>query len=383
MMLYPCLSALFVSFVLSSSTAEAQARVVEGRVTRPGANGRPVGVARQWVVLHRVGMAGGAPLDSTLTARDGRYRISYPADTTDPDALYFVSARFDGIAYFSPPLRGERISGGDGDVVVYETTADVSTLTVQGRHLVVSAPRNGRREIAEIFELENSGTETIVARDSASPIWWTALPARAESASVAPSGDISAGAVSFAVEGRAELYAPISPGVRQVALTYLLDADGFPLSVPLQRKAALLEVLLEEPRSSVEGARLSEVAPATIEGRQFRRYLAQDAQANAVMQVSAPEPIQQTRRGLAWLGAGTAIAMLLAAGFWFGRRAGGIQAVNGDRFSESESERLVAQIATLDAQFERAPSDRSAYEAQRAELKSALMRALAAEKEPA
>ena len=375
-----CLSVLFVLFVMGSSIAEAQTRLVEGRVTRPSERGRPVGVAKQWVVLHRVATSGGAPLDSAQTGRDGRYRITYVADTRDPDALYFVSSRYAGIAYFSPPLRNPRVSGGDADVIVYETTTDASKLIIQGRHLVVSAPRAGRREIAEIFELENPGTRTLVAADSATPVWWTAIPAQAESASIAP-GDVSAGAVTFRT-GRAELFAPISPGVRQVALTYLLDEDDLPLSVPLHRKAALLEVLLEEPRASVEGAKLTEVAPATIEGRQFRRFLAQDAAANAVMRVTAPEPVRKTRRGLLWLGIGTAVAMLIAAALWFRRNRGGIQPLSTRRHRESESERLIAEIAALDARFERTPSDRASYDARRAELKSQLARALAAEKEP-
>jgi hypothetical protein len=378
MMRYSCVSVLFVLFVLSSSTTEAQNRVVEGRVTHPSASGRPVGVAKQWVVLHRVATSGGAPLDSTQTARDGRYRIRYVADTTDPDALYFVSSRYAGIAYFSPPLRGAQVRGGDADVIVYETTTDASKLGVQGRHLVVSAPRGGRREVAEIFELENPGTHTLVARDSTTPIWWTPIPAQAESASVAP-GDVSAGAVTFK-PGRAELYAPMSPGVRQVALTYLLDADAFPLAVPMHRKASLVEVLLEEPRASVDGAKLTEVAPATIEGRQFRRFLAQDAEGNAVMRVTAPEPVQKTRRGLAWLGVGTAVAMLLAIVLWLRRDRKGGRAVSGQR--ESESEQLIAQIAALDAGFERTRSDRASYDAKRAELKAQLARALAAEKQP-
>jgi hypothetical protein len=371
--------ALFASFAWISS-AQAQSRVVEGRVTRPSDSGRPVGVARQWVVLHRVGTSGGAPVDSVQTGRDGRYRISYRADAADPDALYFVSSRYAGIAYFSPPLRSPRVAGGDADVIVYQTSTDASALAVQGRHVVVSAPRGGGREVAEIFELQNPGTSTIIARDSVTPIWWTALPVGAESVSVAPTGDISASAVVFK-PGRAELYAPISPGVRQVALTYLLDDDEFPLTIPMQRAAALVEVLLEEPRATVEGAKLTEVAAATIEGRQFRRFLAQEAPANAVIRVTTPEPIQGTRRSLAWLGVGVAAAMLLAAVLWLRRNGRGIRVAS--RTPASASEELIARIATLDAQFERTPSDRASYDAKRAELKQQLARALAAEKEPA
>ena len=368
-------------FAACSVAAEAQSqRVVEGRVTRPSQNGRPVGVARQWVVLHRVGTAGGAPVDSVQTARDGKYRITYRDDPSDPDALYFVSSRYAGIAYFSPPLRSPRMSGGDADVIVYETSTDGSQVAVQGRHLVVSAPRGGRREIAEIFELQNPGTKTLVARDSVTPIWWTTLPKGADSVSIAPTGDLSAGAIQFKPE-RAEIYAPISPGVRQVALTYLLDEDDFPLTIPMQRSAALVEVLLEEPRANVEGAKLTEVAAATIEGRQFRRFLAQEAQANAVLRVTTPEPIQGTRRSLAWLGVGVAAAMLLAAVLWLRRNARGIRVAS--QKSLSATEELIARIATLDAQFERTPTDRASYDATRAELKAQLERALAAEKEPA
>jgi hypothetical protein len=175
----------------------------------------------------------------------------------------------------------------------------------------------------------------------------------------------------------------MSPGVRQVALTYLLDADAFPLTVPMQRTSSLVEVLLEEPRASVEGAKLTEVAAATIEGRQFRRFLAQDAEGNAVMRVTAPEPVQKTRRGLAWLGVGTAFVMLLAAVLWLRRSGRGIVVTSGARSRATESERLIAELAALDARFERTPSDRASYDATRAELKSQLTRALAAEKDPA
>ena len=92
--------------------------------------------------------------------------------------------------------------------------------------------------------------------------------------------------------------------------------------------------------------------------------------------MTAPEPVQRTRRGLAWLGVGVAVAMLVAVGLWF-RRNRGAPLVIGISPNARESERLVAQIAALDAQFERAPSDRSTYDARRAALKAELARALA------
>jgi hypothetical protein len=354
----------------------AQQRVVEGRVTRPDSAGKPVPVRGQWVVLHRVGSGGGAPVDSMRTNATGRYRIRYTGRPDDAEALYFVSARFSGIAYFTPPLRDARVGGGDGDIVVYETSNDANGLQWQGRHLVVSAPRGNRREIAEIFELENAGTRTIIAKDSTHPVWSLILPPRAESTAVAP-GDISAASVTFRA-GRAELYAPVSPGVRQVAITYLLPLDAFPISVPVERQVSVLEVLLEEPRAAVEGGKLAEVAPALIDGRQFRRFLAQDVPSNSVMRVSAPPPPSNNKNALIALGLGTALVMIMAITIRLRRHP-----LPARRTPQaSEVDRLIAELAMLDARIERqqaTPAERAKHDVQRAELRAKIERALAAE----
>jgi hypothetical protein len=363
-----------------------ESRLAEGRVLRAADDGRPAPVASQWVVLHRVGSDRSAPLDSARTDRAGRYRIRYER-SGDPEALYFVSSRYDGIAYFSAPLRQTTVRGGDADVMVFATTSDTTALRVQGRHLVISAPRGVRREIAEIFEIENTGYRTIVARDSTTPAWYTMISAQAESASVAP-GDLSTGAVAFR-GGRAQVYAPISPGVRQIALTYLLPGDAFPLSLPMGRPVSVLEVLLEEPRAIVEGAGLSEVAPAAIDGRTFRRFLAQNVPPQAVMRVTAPPPIEQDLKALRWLAFGSAMVMLLAMTLWVMRRRKSAPISHSPRPlrghpSISAVDLLLAELATLDARFESTPpataDARATYERERSVLKERIERALAAEK---
>jgi len=364
--------------IVAASVANAQvaegARLVEGRVARPGKE-QPVPVPDQWVVLHRVGSDRAGPVDSTKTGADGRFRIRYRASGV-PDALYFVSARYSGIAYFSPPLRTGNVRGGDGDIIVYPTTSDTAALHVQGHHIVVSAARGRRREIAEVFELDNDGTSTIVARDSVTPLWSTSLPREADSVSVSQ-GDIGAGAVALR-KGRADVYAPISPGVRQLVLTYLLPADAFPVSWPLQRATSVLEVLAEDPRARVEGARLTEVASAAIEGRPFRRFLARDVASNAVVRIDAPKPGGTNRSALRVLAFVIAAVMLGALALWRMRGRRGAPAVMRIR-----SEDLIAELATLDARFERNPSAdasaRAEYERDRADLKARIASALAEE----
>ncbi len=140
---------LWCAIVSAQAQGASGNRAVEGRVRRPG-TAAPAPVPGLMVVLHRVGTDRAGPLDSMRSGRDGRYRFRY-VRTGQDDALYFVSATYLGIAYFSTPLRDAAVHAGDADLLVYDTTADASALRVQGRHLVVSAPRGTKREIAEIF----------------------------------------------------------------------------------------------------------------------------------------------------------------------------------------------------------------------------------------
>lgn len=360
----------------SAPTRPAPPRVfvAEGRVTRPagGQGSAPVAVPGVWVVLHRVGSDRAAPLDSVRTGAGGRFRFAYQPSGSR-DALYFLSSRYAGIAYFSPPLRDARVRGGDADIIVYDTTSDTTRLRAQGRHFVLSAPRGGRREVAEVFEISNEGTHTVVARDSVTPLWTTLIPAAAESVAVAE-GDVSAAAVRFR-NGRAEVFAPISPGVRQLVITYTLPLDAFPVVQPIARPTSVLEVLLEEPRATVEGAGLREVAPADIDGRIFRRFLAQDATAGAVLRVHAPRSVAGSRPAMRALAIAMAALMPIAFGVWLLRRRARPAVAPA-----SEADRLVAELAALDARLEREPpasSARAAAEAQRAALKRQLERALA------
>jgi hypothetical protein len=61
-----------------------------------------------------------------------------------------------------------------------------------------------------------------------------------------------------------------------------LPASAFPLSVPIESPTQILEVLVEEEKGTVRGARLQEKPPVSLERRSFRRFLADDVPKNAV-----------------------------------------------------------------------------------------------------
>src|SRR5256885_7350842 len=94
---------------------------VSGRIVRPGL-ARMDPVSGAWVVLHRVGPDRAGPLDSVQSDPRGRYSFTYTR-TGSEDAVYFVSASYDGIAYFTPPLAEGKVSGDDGEIAVFDTTS--------------------------------------------------------------------------------------------------------------------------------------------------------------------------------------------------------------------------------------------------------------------
>jgi hypothetical protein len=368
---------------------------VSGRVLLgSGRDDRPVG--RELVVLHRIAANKSGPLDSVRTDASGRFRFAIePAS----EGVYILSAQYRGIAYFSTPFRGDSAAS-DLDIQVFDTTlAGHVALAQRGRHVIISRPDDsGNRAVVEVFELANDSSVTVVSPPSGAPTFAAKLPPAARKPLVGQ-GDIAAASVSFA-SGEARVTAPFAPGLKQLVVSYELPPSAFPLTLPLGGAATVLEVLLEEMTGRATGAGLTPREGVSVEGRQFQRFLAQDAAASGVVEVSLPPaqsaaadgPASQTR--FIWI----ALIAAIAASLWlyFRRRpaSGVLVAGGGSRSSTAvtahvpaaravpnESLVLARQIADLDIAFESMTNpglpDRAIYEAQRKQLKSRLTAALA------
>ena len=359
----------------------ADIRRVDGRVVR-GTRGGEIPVAHQWAVLHRVGPDHAGPMDSTRTNANGEFSFRY-RPTGDTTAVYFVSTSYGGVAYFTSPLRAPMVRGDDALLTVFDTTSGPVAIRIGGRHLIVGAPTpDGHRPIGEVYDLENDSTVTAIARDSLTPVWSTHIPDGAIGFQLNRAGDLAPGAVSLHGT-KVGLFAPLSPGIRQLAFTYDLPTSAFPLDLPIDRATGVLEVLVQEPQAHVTGVRLRELAPVSTEGRTFRRMLAQDVAANTVMRVDVPRAVTAQRERV-YEGVGVALTLAMVVALVFSlRRARPRRAVVPAR-GERPSQALARAIADLDQSFERASGDdenaRASYSDQRAALKAQLAEALAAER---
>jgi hypothetical protein len=363
--------------VWSQQPNAAPVHRVEGRVLSPkGSEAAPL--AGVMVTIHRVNRAGGQPLDSVRTGADGRYAFRYrPSD--DTTSIYFVSASYADIAYFSPPLRAAVVKGDAADIIVFDTTSAAVPIHQRGRHIVVSAlDSNRRRGIIEVYELSNDSSVTRIARDTA-VVWDAGLPSGMTRFQVGE-GDVSTDAVT-ASDGRVRVVAPLAPGIKQLSFSYDLDAKSFPLSVPAERETSVLEVLIEDPQGTATGGGIAEVDPVDVEGRTFRRFLAHDVPASSVIRIDVPRGSPVGRgRYIAIVALALLAAMLVVLARAVSRRGGPRREVQQIPEWANDPDRLARRIAALDAEFERIaePSEetRATYEIKRGELKSRLADAL-------
>ncbi|WP_396213097.1 hypothetical protein [Gemmatimonas sp.] len=383
---------LLTACVSVSSLAGAQAgsRSVEGRVRRPARSGGdstgmgPTG--NVWVTLHRVGKDTAGPIDSVKSDAAGRYRFRYSPFGT-PDAVYFASTTYGGIAYFTAPLRSANAAGDETEITVFDTTSRAFPLSIKGRHLIVSkADSTDMRTVVEVYELSNDSLTTLVASEGAGaqPTWSAAIPAAAVDVR-ANEGEISPDAFA-SQNGRVSVFAPIAPGVKQVAFSYKLPNSSFPLRVRSDVGVVVFEVLVEEAQGTVKGQGFTAVDPVSLEGRNFRRFLSQDLKPNSDLVIELPST-GTPGRNLYIAGLLVAVGFLMMLALTRSMQKAANQRGNVAPTLRPQEptiplgERLAQEIAALDATYARHenPSDmvKAAYEGRRAELKAALAQALA------
>lgn len=271
-----------------SLLAQSQSLQATGYITKPGAE-KNIPITNVWVTLHRVGSDTSGPVDSVRTDSRGRYRLPFRPFGVN-DAIYFTAVMYNGIAYFSPPIHTQN-EDGDGDITVFDTTTGKVPIATRGHHIVIATPsKDGIRKVTEVFEVANDSFVTRVAGVGDSPAsasWSTPLAAGALRPTILE-GDLPADATKFTAE-RLFVYAPFAPGLKQVAYTYFLKDDAFPLAIPVEGETSVIEVLIEEGNATASGARLQQVAPVIIEGRQFMRYLGSEVPDKSVIGIAIPK----------------------------------------------------------------------------------------------
>jgi len=229
--------------------------------------------------------------------------------------------------------------------------------------------------MSEVYWLENVGALTRVASRT-TPSWRATLPSGATDMRV-DDGDVPADAVKFR-DNTIQVFAPFSPGLRQIQLSYDMPVSRFPLPVTLPESTSVVEVLVEDPVGRARGAGLVMQRPVSVEQHGFQRFLAQNVPAGAAIEIIVGNGASNVRSLYVAIIVGI-VGFALLVGL-----ARTVMSPGGVRLQRREAPRaevLAHAIAALDARFEkrRAPSDdeRASYQTQRETLKAELTAVLA------
>ncbi|MGQ0701742.1 MAG: hypothetical protein ACT4PM_01250 [Gemmatimonadales bacterium] len=343
-----------------------------GRVVRL-AEGDTLPVGRVAVVLHRVGASAQGPIDTVTSDARGRFAVRFRADS---GAIYLLSVRYRDIEYFSQPVSPDPGRPDTGLVLVVADTSSAALIRVPERTILVARPdQSGSRTVIDWIVLANPGERTRVPADSV-PSWGMPLPPEAQNVELAEAhlSQFSPDALEFRRDS-VLVFAPLSPGRKELVLQYRVPAGERALTIPLPASDSVF-LLLEESDASVVGPGLTRGTPQRVEDRVFQRWAGAGAGDPAEpIEVRFPSP------GLA---RGTVLALVLvAAGLGFAALA--IVQLRGrgpGLAPELHPVALADAIARLDTHYlapgASFPSDElERYRMQRAALKQRLERALA------
>jgi hypothetical protein len=306
---------------------------------------------------------------------DGGFRFTVTRDTSE---LYLLSARYQGVEYFSLPLDRDPERDPAPVILIVHDTSSRTMVTVSARHVVIPRPGgDGTRDVLDLVLLANGGTETRVAPDPLGASWGGPLPPASEGLDLGES-DVSPDAVTRRNDS-VIVSAPISPGEKQLAFQYHLPAGRQAIQLPVGAQQVALNVLIEETGGTVSGHGLAESDPQELEGRSFHRWTG-DVPANAVIRITLPGAGSTSTPVIAVLVALLALALLLAAWGILPRRA--TAAFQPSRHADADH--WLNEIAVLDARYQgreaELPAEEwSRYVERRTALKAEAAAALARE----
>jgi hypothetical protein len=183
--------------------------------------------------------------------------------------------------------------------------------------------------------------------------------------------DVDPATVSFG-EDLVSLTAPVPPGAKQIAVTWLLPRRRR-LAIPIDQPMLRLELLVEDSTATVQGLAVAE--PIDLDGRSFRRFGSDSVVAGRSLVIDFGSSRGATSRALIPIVVGLGVvALVLGLRFALRGKPGGEAAAPA---APAGQDALLAQIVALDERYEGRQGEVDAeewasYQKRRARLKAQL-----------
>ncbi len=289
-------------------------------------------------MLHRMGPAGSSPLDSMRTDRAGSYHFTVTGrDTT---AQYVVGVQYAGVAYLSGTAGPGRWSSRELDAFSVFDTSATQPIVLSQRHLLIQpANPDGSIPVLELLVLANGGTRTRVGADSTRPTWRGRLLVGGFDLEVGE-GDVTRDAITHAGDS-ISVFAPLTPGEKQIVLTYLLPRKLAQVVLPLDEAVGTLGVMIADTMARAEPGPLKSFGIAGFENITYLRLEAKDVPAGPPLVIRLSRSPADLTDYWWVVVAGAAFAMVVGfVAWWRAERAPA---------ALSETEVLALQVAAMDA----------------------------------
>ncbi len=368
------LMAILFMLPIPASAAPAGNSKVEGSIT----NATQQSPVADHALTLRIYL-NGSETESKTGRTDTQGKFAFDGLSTQPEYTYDVLIIYQEAEYASSQVSlNTEGTTKVVDITVYDSTSDVALLKAGTAHTIVYAEQGGLL-IKSYTLIDNSTNLTYIGSKQLAPdkkeTLKFAIPAGATdlqygldlmSCCVVP----GPGSVSDTM--------PVLPGTRELAYSYRIPykGDTYTLVQEFGYPTGRYDLLIEGDSIGINSDRLVQEAPVSIEGKQFSRVSTEGIAAGDKLQVELtglPKNTQQS--ALRWIGIGLVVIAFAGAVFYFMKRKSfePVPVKAGGALSQ-ERQKLLAEIARLDDNFEAGKITEEAYRRQRAEKKERLLR---------
>ncbi len=379
---------------MAESTAPAQpssdepattAEMGEGKVRGTIFNGSGGGLPEDLIItLHAFDGMQIVYTDTTTPLEDGSYQFENVEMA--PERRFLVSTEYGQATYISS-LASVDVGGQDIalDVTVYDTTSDLSGLSVERLHIFFEFGEEEIVQVVQLFIFANDSNKTIIPFHDGGPVVEFALPEGAMNLQF-----------QDGVLGERYLQTPtgfadtvaVRPGSGEYQVLFAFD-------MPYKRKLDIVQpinlpveaavVMLPEDGVKVRSDVLVDEGPRPVQGRTLRIFSANNLEAGSILDINLSGGLgsgfsltSDSNTSLV-IGLGSFGLVMIIAGVWlFFRNQDKTRNLEGEleeeteQYTEDDVDSLMDAIIALDDLYAEGQLPEEAYRKRRAELKERL-----------
>lgn len=288
---------------------------------------------------------------------------------------FIVVVNYQDVEYTSEPqflMQGQALQ--PFDVVVYETTTDVSQLNIQRAHIFVEQAAPDLLQVVEVYVISNDGLQTVVPAEDGAPVVTFTLPKNAVNLQL--DGGVLGDRFVETEDGFGDTMAIPGASQQQVIFAYDLAYDGdLELSRHFTLNVDSVVILLPEGLQ-LKSDYFTDNGQQSFQGQVFNMYSSQPIPADGEITLrikgrSGQGGAAAGQPNSLLIGVGGLGVVLIALGVWLYYRDRNLMEADLEEDAGLETlEDVLDAIVALDEQYQAGNLTEEAYRKRRAELKA-------------